>query len=423
MPADVRWVSKHCLLDWLGVTLAGANEPVTRIVFEQVCRTDRADEATLLGFGQRTSALGAALLHGTAAHALDYDDTHWGLQGHPTAPVLGALWGLAERERASGAALLSAFVAGVEVECQLGRWLNPHHYARGFHATGTLGTFGATAAAAHLLGLDETLWLHAFGLAGTQAAGLKSAFGTMAKPLHAGRAAQTGLLSALLAGGGLSAHPSILDADQGFFATHAGPQLTAAESEQQRFAVLDTLFKYHAACHLTHATIDGVVELLTQHGLDPDQLTQLELAVDETCRGVCNIERPETGTQAKFSLKATAALALLGDATADPRTFSDERARSPELVHWLERVHVRFEPMPATRSVLSAQLRDGRVLHTVRDSGMPERDLERQTRRLREKFERLAPLSASTARAVVECVWAIDEQPTQLELLALLARG
>jgi 2-methylcitrate dehydratase PrpD len=312
------------------------------------------------------------------------------------------LWGLAERERASGAALIGAFVAGVEVECQLGRWLNPEHYARGFHATGTLGTFGAAAAAAHLLGLPEPLWLHAFGLAGTQAAGLKSAFGSMAKPLHAGRAAQTGLMSALLASGGFLAHPSILEADQGFFATHAGPRLMAAEVQPDGFALRDTLFKYHAACHLTHATIDGVRELMTRQHMVPDELASLEIVVDETCRGVCNIERPETGMQTKFS---------------------DRRAHSPELQRWLERVHVRFEPMPATRSELHAQLHDGRVLTTTSDSGIPERDLERQAQRLREKFARLAPLSAATAHAVVEWVWKLEEQPNLTELLGLIARG
>src|SRR5262249_45966409 len=152
----------------------------------------------------------------------DFDDTHTAMNGHPSAPVLPALLALAETGTASGERLLPALVAGVELECRLATALGPRHYAVGFHSTGPLGAFGAAAACAHLLDLDEEQWTHALGLAGTQAAGLKSGFGTMAKPLHAGRAASTGLLAALLACGGFTANPTVIEAPQGFAATHAG---------------------------------------------------------------------------------------------------------------------------------------------------------------------------------------------------------
>jgi 2-methylcitrate dehydratase PrpD len=310
-------------------------------------------------------------------------------------------------------------VAGVEVECRLGQWLNPDHYKRGFHATGTLGTFGAAAAAVHLLGQGERVWLHAFGLAGTQAAGLKSAFGTMAKPLHAGRAAQTGLLSALLAAGGFEANPEILEAPQGFGATHG--LLSPRAKEPERFAILDTLFKYHAACHLTHATIDGVHELKRMQRMAAEDVEQLELTVDETCLGVCAIEHPENGMQAKFSLKATAAMALLGDATDDPRAFDDARVTSPEITSLMERVQVRVEPMPATATLLRVRLRGGRVLEARRDTGVPERDLEAQTRRLRAKFERLAPLDPAARVEVANRVLNLERESNLSALIALVA--
>jgi 2-methylcitrate dehydratase PrpD len=418
LPADVLLVAKHSVLDWLGVTLAGAREPLVRIVFEHACRADAGTEATLLGFGRRSSVSSAALLHGTAAHALDYDDTHWSLQGHPTAPVLGALWGLAEREQASGAALLAALVAGVEVECRLGQWLNPDHYERGFHATGTLGTFGAAAAASHLLGQPERVWLHAFGLAGTQAAGLKSAFGTMAKPLHAGRAAQTGLMSALLAAGGFEANPEILEAPQGFGATHG--VLAPRAKDPERFAILDTLFKYHAACHLTHATIDGLHALKRSQRMAAGDVERIELSVDETCLGVCAIEHPANGMQAKFSLKATAAMALLGDSTDDPRAFDDARVTSPEITSVMERVQLRVEPMPATATRLRVWLRSGQLMETQRDTGVPERDLDNQTKRLRNKFERLAPLAPSVRAEVAERVLNLECESSLNDLIAIL---
>lgn len=294
LPEEVTTLAKHCLLDWLGVTLAGAREPLARLVFEQLGQPDRGDEARLLGFGARASVATAALVNGTSSHALDYDDTHWTMQGHPSAPVLGALFGLAERERAGGSALLAALVAGIEVECLLGSWLNPEHYARGFHATGALGSFGAAAATAHLLQLDERAWSHAFGLAGTQAAGLKSGFGSMAKPLHAGRAAQAGLSSTLLAAAGFTGNPRILDDPQGFAATHG--TLRVADGAP-RWLILETLFKYHAACHLTHAAIEGIAELVRRHALQPDAVSGIELAVDQTCLGVCNIAEPQSGLE------------------------------------------------------------------------------------------------------------------------------
>jgi 2-methylcitrate dehydratase PrpD len=418
VPAEALLVAKHCVLDWIAVTLAGAREPLVRIVYEQVCRPDGGTEAALLGFGRRSSIASAALLHGTAAHALDYDDTHWTLQGHPTAPVLGALWGLAERDRASGAALLMALIAGVEVECRLGEWLNPDHYKRGFHATGTLGTFGAAAAASHLRGQNERTWRHAFGLAGTQAAGLKSAFGTMAKPLHAGRAAQTGLMSAMLAAAGFEANPEILETAQGFGATHG--VLAASDATPTRFAILDTLFKYHAACHLTHATIDGLHALKRVQPLPVDAIQRVELCVDETCLGVCAIENPETGMQAKFSLKATAAMAILGDATADPKAFDDARVTSPEVRALMERVQIQVEPMPATATKLRVVLRDGQVLETRRDTGVPERDLAKQTERIAAKFERLAPLEPAVKTEVLERVLNLERAPDVTELMAKL---
>ena len=142
--------------------------------------------------------------------------------GHPSVPIIPAILALAETTGASTRDVLEAIVVGVAMECRLGALIGAQHYVQGFHSTGTLGTFGAAAACAHMLGLDEDGWLHALGLAGTQAAGLKSGFGTMAKPLHAGRAASNGLFSALAARGGYTSNPAIFETEAGFFATHFG---------------------------------------------------------------------------------------------------------------------------------------------------------------------------------------------------------
>src|SRR5437764_7381248 len=247
IPPAARNVARHCLLDWFGCAIAGSREPLSQIMLREVVPLEPGD-ATFVGRRERTGRLTGALVNGAMSHALDFDDTHTMMSGHPSVPVMPAVLAVAERDRVSGEALIAAIVAGVEVECRLGALLNPGHYDAGFHATGTLGTFGAGAAVGQLLGLDRQQQTHALALAGTQAAGLKSGFGTMAKPLHAGRAAQNGLFSALAARGGYTSNSAIFEAEAGFFATHAGakPRQEILDRFDGKFLIRDTLFKYHA---------------------------------------------------------------------------------------------------------------------------------------------------------------------------------
>jgi 2-methylcitrate dehydratase PrpD len=253
----------------------------------------------------------------------------------------------------------------------------------------------------------------------------------MAKPLHVGRAAHAGLLSAQLAAAGFTGQPRILEDPQGFALTHADALVPDA-LEPERWLIRDTLFKYHAACHLTHSTIDGVRALVREHALEPAAVSSIDLTVDETCLGVCNIARPDTGLEAKFSLRATAALALLGADTADPTTFSDAQAAKPALRELCERVNIRTQPMAATRSVIAVQLQSGRRFETAVDSGIPATDLQTQGRRLRTKFERLcayaassaAPgltLTAARASSIADCVLSLCQLSDVAQLGELLA--
>src|SRR5580704_12736489 len=234
MPSAALTVAKQCLLDWIGVALAGRNEPLVRILIEEMAPRDDPSGVTVLGHGRRARIDDAILINGTMGHALDFDDVIMPM-GHPTVPVAPVVLALAQQRGASGAAALEAFIAGVETECRIARLLGPSHYARGWHTTATTGTFGAAAAAAHLLRVEGQALAHAFGLAGTQAAGLKSCFGTMSKPLHPGKAAQNGLLAARLAERGFTSDIDILASAQGFVATQsttADPAVGLAERAQ-----------------------------------------------------------------------------------------------------------------------------------------------------------------------------------------------
>jgi 2-methylcitrate dehydratase PrpD len=423
IPADAREVARHCLLDFLTVALAGVHEPLVAILVDSIVRPEGAEEARLIGRPERCTRLTAALVNGAAGHALDFDDTHMRMTGHPTVPVLPALLTLADDDATTGRALLTALVAGIELECRLGVLLGARHYEVGFHSTATLGTFGAAAACAHLLGLDAGQWTQAMGLAGSQAAGLKSAFGTMTKPLHAGRAASAGLLAALLARGGFTAATDVLEAKQGFFETHAGdpPDLSRLERLRGRFLVRDTLFKYHAACYLTHAAIEAARGLRQRYDIDPAAVDDVELAVAPALLRVCNIAEPRTGLEGKFSLRATTAMALLGADTADLATYSDRRMADPSLVRLRDRVRVVTDPgREVTRASLTLTA-GARRFEAEADTGIPAADLGEQRSRLRRKFDALAapPLGPDRAARLAAAALGVDEIPRASELLDL----
>lgn len=387
IPSEVVLAAKTCVLDWLGCALAGSHEPLTEILTAEAATHGPAG---LIGREERTSVHWAALINGAAAHALDYDDTHLMMSGHPSVPVLPGLFALAEEREADGRAFLTAFVAGVETECRLGALMGLPHYVAGWHSTATFGTFGAAAACAHLLGLDEKGWANAFGIAGIQAAGLKSVFGTMSKPFQAGKASANGLLAAMLAARGFTSATDILETDQGFAATHAGSlDESVLAGLRDRFLVRDTVFKYHASCYLTHSAMEAAIALREQHKIATDNAQRVEVVVPHGHLAVCNISEPATGLEGKFSLRATVAMALCGDDTADPSVFTDERMRS--LMGVRDLIIVRpSDDVIGTQSRVEIELPGGRTVSETVDVGRPADDLERQWSRLTEKFIRLA---------------------------------
>lgn len=422
VPPEARTVARHCLLDWFGCAVAGSREPLSQILAREIAAGEGGD-ATLVARSERSTLLDAALINGAMSHALDFDDTHTLMSGHPSVPIVPAALALAERDGIAGEALLTAIIIGIETECRLGALMNPGHYALGFHATGTLGTFGAAAACAHLLDLDEDQWLQAMALAGTQAAGLKSGFGTMAKPLHAGRAASNGLLSALLARGGYTGNTRIIETEQGFALTHGAPPLDAPRLEalRGRFLIADTLFKYHASCYLTHASIEAARRLRDEHAPRPEQIESVELRASAGCIGVCDIAKPTTGLEGKFSLRATVAMTLLGDDTSVPAAFTDTRMRDAELIAMRERIT--FAPqghIPGTQATVVLRA-GGRALTADADTGIPATDLGQQWGALSAKFAALATpvIGVERTSELRDAVARIDAAPSVRELLSL----
>jgi 2-methylcitrate dehydratase PrpD len=422
LPPAVVQVARQCVLDWIAVTLRAADEPLVRMLAEQVLADGGNAQASLVGLEGRVSVRQAALVNGAASHALDYDDVNVRMTGHPTVAVLPAALALAESSGASGKDLLAAFTAGYETVCLIGGMVAPGHYARGFHVTGTVGTFGAAAACAHLLKLDHGQTLTALGIAGTQAAGLKSMFGTMCKPLHAGKANENGLLAAQLAARGFTTRQDVLECPQGFAATQTDtfdPQV----AKDARYNLPDNLFKYHASCYQTHAAIEAIRSLRAGHRFTASDVERVVLHHDAGADTVCNIAVPKSGLETKFSLRMLAAYALLDVDTADIDSYTDERTRIHELTALRDKVSVRFTAgWPITRSEVTIRLKDGRELFAAHDSGVPETDLDRQTERLIEKFNSLAGprLGSGRTRRVIDAVLSLEQLPDVRALTNLL---
>ncbi len=406
LPATAVEVAKQCLLDWLGVTLAGAQEPLVQKLLDFAAADGLGDKTTLIGLNARGTASQAALINGSAGHALDYDDCLRALKGHPTAPVAPVVFAVAERDGISGKDLLTAFVAGVEAEARVGMLMGDGHYLNGWHSTATNGTYGAAAAAARLLGLDGAATSTAFGIAGTQAAGLKASFGTMCKPLHAGKAAMNGLLAAELAARGFTGRDDILECNQGygFTQTDSYDEAAALDDLDSHFWTPNVLFKYHAACYGTHAGIESAGAIRQHPAFDLAKIERIDVTAPSRTMNMCNIPEPTTGLEVKFSHRHTTAMALTGEPTGDPALYDEKTASRPDLVALRGKVTVGGDDTVGPNEThLTVHLSDGTVIREQRDMAIPNTDLKDQWNKLESKFRALAtPLigEANTERAI-----------------------
>ncbi|MEM9622733.1 MAG: MmgE/PrpD family protein [Pseudomonadota bacterium] len=425
LPAAALEVGKQAILDFIGVTVAGMEEPLARMLRDDAREQGGHPQATVIGTDERVSVQQAALINGAAGHAHDYDDVQMAMSGHPTVPVAPTVLALAEHHQLPGADLLTAFVAGVDTECILGRYAGPAHYQKGWHATGTLGSFGAAAGASVLMGLDAPTTAQALGIAGTQAAGLKAQFGTMCKPLHAGHAAATGAQAASLAARGFSSRDDILEVEQGFMDTQA------ESADTQRFAAAmqtpsytqDICFKYHAACYMTHSAIEATARLCESNAFDPHQIKAVTIEVDKGHFKVCNIQSPSTGLEAKFSLRFTTAMTLAGVDTSSIDIFTDELTQMPELVKFRDLISVQAHAERNPDTIVTIELADGNRLSESFDVAVPMQDLDAQWQKLTHKFTTLVEprLGKTRTAQIVELCRTLDQQQDLQPLFSALA--
>jgi 2-methylcitrate dehydratase PrpD len=425
IPDDVREIARQCLLDWFGVALAGSAEPAPRSLLEALHAGGEVARgvASVVGQGAQMAPRQAALVNGTSSHVLDFDDVSMSFVGHVSVTVLPAALALAEQLDASTARLLTAFVAGYETACAVGVALGREPYLRGYHATGTIGVFGAAAACARLLELSEHETARALGIAASSAAGLKRSFGTMTKSLHAGQACANGLLAALLASKGFSASADAIEAPQGLaaaFCAELQPD-AALVGPPRGWHLRDNLFKHHAACYFAHSAIEGLRDVGANTRVRSGEIERVRLHVSELELGTCAIARPATALEVKFSLAHLAAMALLGRSTS---TIDDEVVRDAQVLGLRALVELVPDGVAGEPTLVEVALRGGEVRTARKDVNVAATDLPAQRRRLEEKFVPLAAGVLGDARTLQlrQTLSSLQANASVRELMALARR-
>jgi 2-methylcitrate dehydratase PrpD len=437
-PAIARERAAAAFCDTVGVILAGVPETAAKIIRATMAapldQKAPGGPCRILGTAMRTGADEAALANGVAAHALDYDDMCFVSLAHPSCALVPAALAAAELAPASGRTALEAYVVGFEIECRLGSIMNPRHYhVRGWHCTSSIGTVGAAAAAARVLGLTPQATMHALGIAASSACGLKENIGTMVKPLHAGMAARNGVMAARLARDGFTASEQAIDGPQGYLTAMDSEQPAAALGDAladlgSRWEILDTgiTVKLYPSCAATHPPLDVLLGLQRRHGFSAEDVEAIDVEVDSMTPRLLIHDRPSSGLEAKFSMPFCAAAALVfGHPTID--TFDLGPIRDLRVQALMPRVALRANPAfdaaaPLSQAQVTVRLGDGRTFSGLADGarGYPGRLSDEE---LDTKFLACArrSLSFSAATDALAAVRGIEYLPSIAMLTAVCA--
>ena len=411
IPPNVQREGVRTFFNWIGCAVGGARHPTVERALAAATPFSGPPSATVIGRGERLDALHAALLNGISSHVLDFDDTHLKTIIHPAAPVASAILAVAELRPVSGAALLEALVAGVEVACRIGNAVYPDHYDRGWHITGTAGVFGAAAAVGKLIGLDAQKLVWALGLAATQSSGLREMFGTMTKSFHPGRAAQNGAFAAFLAEAGFDSSERALEAPRGFagvLSTKQDYSEIVSDLGTRWEAGLNT-YKPFACGIVIHPTIDGCIALGEKLGQSVSEIVSVKLKTHPLVLELTGKTEPRTGLEGKFSVYHAAAAALLrGDGS--PGVFTDEAVNDPALVALRRKIRAEADPGCREDEVrILIALADGQRIESHVEHAIGSIDRPLTDRQLEAKFfGQAAPvIGDETARRLMELAWAL----------------
>lgn len=373
VPEPALGFARLSLLDWMTCGFAGTGEPLA-VKLRQLAAGEGGQPVAAIFGGSHAPPRMAALVNGATSHALDYDDTHFAHVGHLSVGIYPAALAVAEMQDASAEEMITAFLLGAEGAIRVGMTLGRAHYNHGFHQTATAGAFGATLAAGRLLGLDDGQMRHALGLCATRASGLTSQFGSMGKPYNAGIAASNGVECAMLARLGLTSADDGLMGHKGFVGAHLPDSAGAANPDLEVGSYLfpDNKYKLHACCHGLHPMIEALQAMKAADGVRLADIGSFALSTNPRWLAVCDIKRPRTGLEVKFSYNWLAGMTLRGDDTGDDRLFTDSIAADLELAAFADRITVAGdEGLTDLQARGTITLRDGRNLTVWFDLAEP----------------------------------------------------
>lgn len=387
LPDDLIEAGRKSILDGFGLALSGSVAESGRILAGYLDGLGLgAGAATVIGTARRVHPRFAAFANGTAIHADDFDDTQlavapdrvYGLLTHPTAPALPAALATAEAQGASGRAFMLAYHLGVEVESKIAEAISPRHYQHGFHSTATCGPFAGAAAVASLRGFDVARTRRALGIAGSLSAGLRENFGSMTKPLHAGRAAESGVVAADLAGGGWTATETVLEAPRGFFQAHGGgydlDAISGRLGAPWTFLSPGVSIKPHPSGSLTHPGMTELARLIREHGITAEMVERMAVGTNRNMPNALIHHCPANELQAKFSMEFCMAILLI-EGRAGLAEFTDETVLRPDVQAMIARVDFGVHPEAEAAgydkmtTIIDIRLKDGRTISGRADFG------------------------------------------------------
>jgi 2-methylcitrate dehydratase PrpD len=423
IPDSMMHEGKRCLINLLAVALYASRDPSLDILFDVFQAEGAGRHASVVGSGLRTSLQNAALANGYLGHLEDYDDTHFPTVIHPSAPTLPAALALGEQLGSSGRDVLAASVLGMEVCCRIGMAVHPYHYDEGWHITGTCGVFGSVIAAGRLAGLDASQMTHALGIAGTQAAGVREVFGSMTKPFHPGRSAQSGVLAALLARRGFTSATTIIEGRRGFAQVMSGERHLerATDALGEHWELARNGLKPYACGVVNHPLIDAMIALRSQPGVTPQAVESVNARVHPLVLELVDRPNPQTGLEGKFSYQHSMAVGLV-DGAAFPAQYTDPRVKDPQVIAVRDRIRATVdESLGEDAAEVTLNLKDGgtftqKVEHAT---GAPENPMTDE--QLEDKFRALVGdvLPRARVNRLLAALWDLDQAQDVSEVVRL----
>ena len=417
---DTVSVTKKCIVDWLGCVLGGASTPAARIMQDVADEMGGKEQATVIGDFSRNTVLHAAMINAYNCHILEMDDVHKSSIVHPAAPVISAAFALGEYLGSTGKEIIESIVAGYDVMIRIGEAVTPSHYSI-WHSTATCGNFGAAAATAKLLKLDEMQILYSLGNAGTQAAGLWefAADKAMTKYLHCGKAAYNGMLASLMAKRGFNGPTRILEGDRGFFRAYSSESgfERSFEDMGNNYKINETVYKPYASCRHTHGPINGILELRSRNSFSWEDVEKVTVETYGTVVKLAGNTDYSTPPAARFSINYCLACALIfGRVGVDE--FKEDVLKDPRIAEVIPRIKVEVtEKMNSMHpekwpSMITIKAKDGnsKSIFIEYPKGDPENTMT--DKEIEDKYLVLSSLTipAEKAHALLQKCRAIEEE-------------